>query len=65
MGMTDTDIIDQLRKFFEIKGWPVLREAADRLEQLSTLHESTFVRPACPVCHDTFGKCNQCGGRSL
>lgn len=30
--MTDAELIDQLRKFFQMKGWPVLREAADRLE---------------------------------
>jgi hypothetical protein len=33
--MTDAEIITQLRKFFELKGWPVLRDAADRLEQLN------------------------------
>jgi len=30
--MTDAEIITQLRSFFQMKGWPVLREAADRLE---------------------------------
>ena len=33
--MTDAEIVEQLRKFFELKGWPVLRVAADRLEQLN------------------------------
>ena len=32
--MTDAEIIAQLRSFHELKGWPVLREAADRLEKL-------------------------------
>lgn len=33
--MTDAEIVEQLRKFFQMKGWPVLREAADRLESLN------------------------------
>jgi hypothetical protein len=33
--MTDAEIITQLRSFFQMKGWPVLREAADRLESFA------------------------------
>ena len=33
--MTDAEIVEQLRKFFQVKGWPVLLEAADRLEKLN------------------------------
>jgi hypothetical protein len=33
--MTDAEIITQLRSFFQMKGWAVLRDAADRLEKLN------------------------------
>ena len=33
--MTDAEIIAQLRSFHELKGWPVLRLAAERLEKLT------------------------------
>lgn len=57
--MTDAEIITQLRTFHGMKGWPVLREAADRLERLNALHGH---EPLCPACRDTFGDCNTCGG---
>jgi hypothetical protein len=50
--MTDPEIIDQLRKFFELKGWPVLREAADRLEQLN----GVLLNMAYMDCHTRDGE---------
>lgn len=32
--MTDAEIVAQLRSFHQLKGWPVLREAADKLEAM-------------------------------
>ena len=32
--MTDAEIITQLRNLHKLKGWPALRDAADRLEAM-------------------------------
>lgn len=33
--MTDDEIVAQLRSFHGLKGWPVLREAADRIDAMN------------------------------
>jgi hypothetical protein len=50
--MTDAEIVEQLRKFFQIKGWPVLRDAADRLEQLN----GVLLNMAYMDCHTRDGE---------
>ena len=50
--MTDPEIIDQLRAFFRMKGWAVLREAADRLESLN----GVLLNMAYMDCHTREGE---------
>ena len=43
--MTDAEIVEQLRKFFQMKGWSVLREAADRLESFAVASAAWTATP--------------------
>jgi hypothetical protein len=39
-GMTDAELIERLREWFRLKGDVALRQAADRLEELSRQAEN-------------------------